>query len=132
MSEEIIKVLDELGKRFGVAIDWSNQNILPYLQELGKRFIIYKTATGILTIITLSILIAITGIAIAKLIKWKKSDEYDKDPYRDDPVIFWILVPILVCTIIGLVIPIICNITGIMQNLIMPELTIIEYLKGMM
>ena len=39
MSEEIIKVLDELGKRFGIVIDWSNQNIMPYLQELLKSFI---------------------------------------------------------------------------------------------
>ena len=39
MSEEIIKVLDELGKRFGIALDWSNQNIMPYLQELLKSFI---------------------------------------------------------------------------------------------
>lgn len=30
----------------------------------------------------------------------------------------------------GLAIGIICNITGIMQNLIMPELTIINYLQG--
>lgn len=29
MSENIIKVLDELGKRFGIAIDWSSENVTP-------------------------------------------------------------------------------------------------------
>lgn len=31
MSQEIINVLDNLGEKFGIAIDWSNENILPYL-----------------------------------------------------------------------------------------------------
>ena len=119
MSEEIIKVLDDLGKRFGLAIDWSNQNIMPYLQELGSRFITYKTATGILAIIVLSILIVISS-----------SDKFDKDYCGDDPFLFWLFISLLVCGIIGLAIGIICNITGIMQNLIMPELTIINYLQG--
>lgn len=131
MNEEIIKVLDELGKRFGVAIDWSNQNIMPYLQELGARFIAYKTATGILTIVVLSILIVISSIAIAKLVKWKKSDKFDDDYCSDDPFVFWFFTSLLVCAIVGLAIGIICNITGIMQNLIMPELTTINYLKGL-
>lgn len=130
MSEEIIKVLDDLGKRFGLAIDWSNQNIMPYLQELGSRFITYKTATGILAIIALSILIVISSMAISKLVKWKKSDKFDKDYCGDDPFLFWFFISLLVCGIIGLAIGIICNITGIMQNLIMPELTIINYLQG--
>ncbi len=130
MSEEIIKVLDDLGKRFGLAIDWSNQNIMPYLQELGSRFITYKTATGILAIIVLSILIVISSMAISKLVKWKKSDKFDKDYCGDDPFLFWLFISLLVCGIIGLAIGIICNITGIMQNLIMPELTIINYLQG--
>lgn len=42
MSEEIIKVIDELGKRFGIVIDWSNQNIIPYLQELLKGLYVIK------------------------------------------------------------------------------------------
>lgn len=73
MSEEIIKVLDELGKRFGIVIDWSNQNIIPYLQELFKRFICYQNITAVVWII-LSIVLIIVGIIIIKFInKWKKA-----------------------------------------------------------
>ena len=48
MSDEIIKILDDLGQRFGVAIDWSSQNVMPYLQNLMSRFVKYETATSIL------------------------------------------------------------------------------------
>ena len=48
MSEEIIKALDDLGDRFGIAIDWTSENVLPYLQNLMDRFITYNIAMNIL------------------------------------------------------------------------------------
>ena len=103
---------------------------MPYLQELGKRFITYKTATGILAIVICTAITILLSIAIIKMIKWIKSD--DCNPHSDEAFGCAILIIFIGIAIIGLVIGIICNITGIMQNLIMPELTIIEYLKGMM
>ena len=78
MSEEIIKVIDELGKRFGIVIDWSNQNIIPYLQELLKRFICYQNITACVWII-ISIVIIINGVVMIKFLnKWRKSDNYNE------------------------------------------------------
>lgn len=34
MRDEIIKVLDDLSERLGIAVDWTSQNVLPYLQEI--------------------------------------------------------------------------------------------------
>lgn len=34
MSEEVIKILDALAEKFGLAIDWTSANVLPYLQQL--------------------------------------------------------------------------------------------------
>jgi hypothetical protein len=39
MTNEIIKVLDYLGEKFGMAIDWTQENVLPYAQDLAERFI---------------------------------------------------------------------------------------------
>ena len=46
MSDEIIKVLDDLSERAGIAIDWTSQNILPYLQELCDKYISYEIWTS--------------------------------------------------------------------------------------
>lgn len=35
MSEDIIKVLDNLAQKFGIAIDWTSQNAMPYLEDLA-------------------------------------------------------------------------------------------------
>ena len=41
MGEEVIKVLKHLGDQFGVAIDWSSANIMPYLNDLMGRIVKY-------------------------------------------------------------------------------------------
>ena len=56
MSEEIIKVLDDLASRFEVVIDWGSAKALPALQELFEKFVHYK------------MVIHSTGIAISVLL----------------------------------------------------------------
>lgn len=130
MSEEIIKVLDELGKRFGIVIDWSNQNIIPYLQELLKRFICYRNITACVWII-ISIAITISGVVMIRFLnKWRKSDNYDKDYYIDDDMLAGMGYIFSICIIavgIGLIIG---NTFGIVKNICMPEMVVYEYIKN--
>ena len=37
MSNEVIKVLDAFSQKFGIAINWTSENIMPYLQQLGEK-----------------------------------------------------------------------------------------------
>lgn len=130
MSEEIIKVLDELGKRFGIVIDWSNQNLIPYLQELLKRFICYQNITACVWII-ISIAMTINGVVMIKFLnKWKKSDNYDKNDCDDDIMLALLGYIFSICIIalgIGLMIG---NILGIAKNICMPEMVVYEYIKN--
>lgn len=130
MSEEIIKVLDELGKRFGIVIDWSNQNIMPYLQELLKRFICYQNITACVWII-ISIAMTICGVIMLKFLnKWRKSDGYNSDSYDDDELlaVFGYIFSILIIALgIGLIID---NTLGIVKNICMPEIVVYEYIKN--
>lgn len=59
MSEEIIKVLDDISERFGVAIDWSAENVLPYAQELFQKFVNYEIWTSVMFIV-----LALAGIVL--------------------------------------------------------------------
>lgn len=130
MSEEIIKVLDELGKRFGIVIDWSNQNIIPYLQELLKRFICYRNITACIWII-ISIVMTISGVVLFKFLnKWTKSDNYNKDFCSDDSTLSVLGYAFSICMIalgIGLIIG---NIFGIVKNVCMPEMVVYEYITN--
>ena len=130
MSEEIIKVLDELGKRFGIVIDWSNQNIIPYLQELLKRFICYRNITACVWII-ISIAMTISGVVMIRFLnKWIKSDNYDKDYCSDDDMLAamgYIFSISIIAVGIGLIIG---NMFEIVKNVCMPEMVVYEYITN--
>ena len=81
MSQEIIKVLDNLAQKFGIAIDWTNQNILPYLQDLIGRYISLQNAYAIIWIIISIIIIIGSIILISKCIKEIREEENDIDDF---------------------------------------------------
>lgn len=129
MSEEIIKVLDELGKRFGIVIDWSNQNIIPYLQELLKRFICYRNITACVWIIISIAMMIVGAIMIKFLNKWRKSDNYDTVYNNDEilAVLGYTFSIFIIAIGIGLIIG---NMFGIAKNICMPEMVVYEYIKN--
>jgi len=131
MSEEIIKVLDNLAQKFGIAIDWTSQNIVPYLQNLGSRYIKYNNIIATIQIIISIILIIIGIMCIKELVKWSKREDFNKK-YFDNNAFLFILGIIGSLFLIALgILFIIGNVAGIIQNIYMPELTILEYIQGL-
>ena len=51
VSSEVIEILDYLGDKLGIAIDWTNENIIPYLQTLINKFIKWEISTSIVWIV---------------------------------------------------------------------------------
>jgi len=71
ISDEIIKVLDAIGGKMGTAINWSQENIVPYIMDLVHRFVTYRITMEIITICFCMCFI-VTGIVIIKktMTKW--------------------------------------------------------------
>lgn len=67
MSDEIIKVFEYLGGKFGIAIDWTNSNVIPYLQQLFEKFIKWEIATSITWIVIVAI-IAIIFVGLGLIV----------------------------------------------------------------
>ena len=62
VSGEIIKVLDDLCRRFGIAVDWTSENVLPYLQDLCSRYIQYEVFTSIAWCALPAVVLVISGL----------------------------------------------------------------------
>lgn len=74
MSEEIIKVFDYIGEKFGIAIDWTQENLQPYLMDLWERFIKYELVVNIVELIISCGLLSgclIISIKFYKALKYK-------------------------------------------------------------
>nr|DAU03015.1 MAG TPA: hypothetical protein [Caudoviricetes sp.] len=71
VSDQIIKVLDNLCEKFGLAIDWSSKNVQPYLKELMAKCVNYTFAIDVMSL-CIAILLVIVGIIMLNSGKRKK------------------------------------------------------------
>lgn len=77
VSEQIIQVLDNLGEKFGLAIDWSSENILPYANELMNKAVSYELWMNIVPLVLVGVGMIISWTIFLKTIKNKDFDWYD-------------------------------------------------------
>lgn len=63
MSSEVIKILDDLCARFGIAIDWTSENVIPQFEIIAEKLVKYECATSIMWLVFGVILIAV-GVSL--------------------------------------------------------------------
>lgn len=129
MSEEIIKVLDALAEKFGLEVDWTSANVIPYLEQLCGKYVNYEIATSVVWLL-LGIICLFTAKYGFKLTKnfIKKYEEIKGYNYNDVwAVLSGIATGMLI--IIGIVVTI-CQTFDIVTCFTFPEKIIIEELKG--
>ena len=63
MSSEIIKVLEYLAQKLGIAVDWTSSNVMPYVEQICEKYIMWEISTSFAWMgIGAVILIATIGI----------------------------------------------------------------------
>lgn len=130
MSDEIIKILDDLGQRFGIAIDWSSENVLPYLQDLMSRYVNYEVMTSVVWIVVALIVIIGLSISIPAINK-HANKVLEEDYYSDWDFGKWVVICIFIIIIGCFVICIICQVFDIVICYTIPEKMIFEYLNSL-
>lgn len=123
VSDQIIKVLDNLCEKFGLAIDWTSENVIPYLTTLCDKLVSYEIWTSVawLTILLVGFLVAI--LLIRKC--WRNSNSFDHE------VILGIGIPVGgTLGSLGIA-AIISQIMDIIKCVTFPEMYIFEYIQNM-
>lgn len=119
MGNEIIKVLDNLGEKFGIAIDWSSKNVFPYLQDLTERIVNYEIMNHFIWIG-----VSIIGLIILTVIRIKVRKNKDID--YDDRLVANIICSIGIVMLLAVTI---INISDIVKVINIPEATVIKYIQ---
>lgn len=68
-SKQIIEVLDAIGDKLGIAIDWTSENVWPYLKEIMEKYVRYKIAKEVFFIIISLLVFTVIGIFATKCAK---------------------------------------------------------------
>ena len=122
-SREIIAILDYLCQRFGIAIDWTSDNVMPYIQDLGERFIQYEIYTSFAWCGLAVAVLAVSGVIwLLATILDKKRRTYIGEVSK---VVFFValVVGAFVCMMQAI---------DIIECYTLPEKTILEYLQYLM
>ena len=118
-TNAVIQVLDELGKKFGLMVDWSQQNIQPYVQDLMARVVGYEFWTNFVWM-SFSFLMILLGVfTIIKL--WKTFE------YEDDRCIIIVFSAIYNVVFVGIFIS---TIMYAIKCSTLPELIFMDYLQN--
>ena len=133
ISEQIIKVLDVVCDKFGIAIDWTSNNVIPYIQELGNKIITYDICNSIMWLVIGSAIPLTIAILIKKFLNQKKLEAKESSNgyyYTDgslDNGAFYCYLIIGILLVIAIVIGTI-SLQSIIQDILFPEKTIIEFI----
>ena len=134
ISQQVIKVLDAVCDKFGIAIDWTSNNVIPYIQQLGNKIIIYDICNSIMWLVVGCVLPLTVAIFIKKFLNKKKleaketiNDYYYTDGSLDSGALYCYLI-IGILLVIAIVIGTI-SLQSIIQDILFPEKTIIEFIK---
>lgn len=131
ISEQIIQVIDNLCTKFGVAINWTSENVIPYLEILCKKLITYEIATSAMWILVMWTLFCVSVFILKKTHPWliKKANESFDEEYEIVVVALWAITIILgivtVCVTCDQAIDIIKCFT-------FPEMYVFEYVSALM
>ena len=133
ISEQVIKVLDAVCDKFGIAIDWTSNNVIPYIQQLGNKIIAYDICNSIMWLVIGSVIPLTVAILIKKFLNKKKleakermNDYYYTDGSLDEGA--WCCYAMIIVLIIIAIILTTSNIESIIQDVVFPEKTIIEFI----
>ena len=122
-SSQFIEVLDALCAKFGIVIDWTSQNVMPYLTDLATRLISYEIWTSVAWIVILG---------VAFVVIWKLTKNARKDDSFDNEgicVCAWVA-----CGFIGIIFIVVAcvEVFDIIRALAIPEVVIYGFLKRAM
>lgn len=130
MSDEVIKVLDNLSERFGVVIDWSSQNVLPYIQQLSEKIVRWEIATSLFWLI-IGVLLCVSLIWQINGIKYAAVKEKENKWSNWDFTKQLLITLAVVTALIGVGM-ILSQLYDIITCLAFPEKILIDFAREMM
>lgn len=127
ISTEIINVINDLCNKFGIVVDWTAENVMPYLKDLCKRYIEFEIKTSIFWIILMSSICVLCWIiTIPFCHKSKKLDwDFDYGVCAFSAISIGVSVALSLMTVIVIGV----QVYDIIEAANFPEKTIYDYVK---
>lgn len=128
----VIAIIDAIAAKFGIIVDWTSQNVLPYLEQLMHRIVSYEIGINIFWMIFCPIMAIGFGILGYNLVK-KAFERYGDDDWCEHflGVAGCVCSLIAVCWTIAALVVIPCGVIRIIECINIPEKIFFEYIGAL-
>lgn len=127
VSDQIIQVLNVLCAKFGVVIDWTSANVIPYLETLCGKLVIYEIWTSVAWM-GIMVALSIAGIIGAKSLSSSLKRSMDDIDYTIGLTLIIIAAAVL-CLVTIIVLG--TQIMDIIKCVTFPEMYVFEYIQNL-
>ena len=126
ISDQIIAVINDLCQKFGIAIDWTSENVLPYIEDLCARYIQFEIQTSIAWIVCMVAVTLLAGLvwAISAIVVAHSCSDVADLIRGVSMFVFW--AALVVTIIVGM-----AQAYDIIECFNLPEKVIIEYIESL-
>lgn len=128
MSDEIIKVLDDLCKKLGIAAEWTSDNVGPLIERIYAQIVAYSLYKYIFGVFC-GILFMIISIGIYAYLNHSPKEKYSKFDRMDTGDANFIKVILCIATILSLAFSLIMG-YYVMKTLTFPDIVVFDYVKN--
>lgn len=127
MNDQIVTAIDHLCSKFGLAIDWTGENVMPYLQDLCARYIQYEMWSSV----GLGVFLIALMIVMAFWLRFCFR-KYDNSSWYSNWDVVWYVSLILGVTLyISGAISLVCVVDTVIKCSTIPEAVFVSYLFGL-
>ncbi len=140
-SKQIIEILDAIGDKLGVAIDWTSENVWPYLKDLMEKYVRYVVVNKIFLIMISFLVFVVIGVFVTKCTKQyqkalssKQSNFFwSYDSTYVDPTLPTIL-SIIFLAVLGMtfMLAFVMSVACLIKCFTIPELIVFDYIKDLL
>lgn len=131
VSEQIIQVLNALCEKFGIAVNWAGENVIPYIEVLCKKLVSYEIGTSIAWIV-LMFVFSIASIVVTKKLA-PTFNEGMKEDKKNYDCGWYVGAGFSIVGLIGLnsatIAVVFKQIMDIIQCITFPEMYVFEYIS---
>lgn len=128
MNMEIEKAIDKIAEKFGIALDWSQDNIYPCIRDILQRYRTVSIVQDAVTIVLLVLSVILTTLALKHIFKQIISADDSADDDDDDDFISTIIIAVCIVWLLISVLVTIVNIYDITGWIFVPEMQFVKEL----
>lgn len=128
VSEQIIQVIDALCEKFGIAVDWTSKNIIPYVESLCGKLVTYEIVTSIVWVAFMTLL-SIGSIIAAKKFCSIVKKKMEEDWWGDWEIPFGLTICTAIIVVLVSIIVTAVQTMDIIKCLTFPEMYVYQYVS---